>query len=186
MSAILDLPEIRSRVHLWTVREYEKLEDNPAFRYVELIRGIIVEKLPRTPLHSFLTKKLYDLFMRVSAGGFLVRKEEPLRLADSMPEPDVAIVRGNEDDFRSRHPSTASLAVEVAISSVASDRENATLYAEAGVTEYWIVLSEKEQVEVYREPENGVYKTKRIYSLGEAIEEIAVTEQSVLVETLFS
>ena len=186
MSAILDLPEIRSRVHLWTVSEYEKLEDNPAFRHAELIRGIIVEKLPRTPLHSFLTKKLYDLFLRVSASGFLVRKEEPLRLADSMPEPDVAVVCGIEDDFRSRHPSTALLAVEVAISSVAPDRENASLYAEAGVAEYWIVLGEKEQVEVYRQPENGVYKTKRVYSLGESIEDIAVTDQPVSVETLFS
>jgi hypothetical protein len=41
------------------------------------------------------------------------------------------VVRGSESDFRTAHPKTAELAIEVAVSSPELDRENASLYAEA-------------------------------------------------------
>ena len=59
--------------------------------------------------------------------------------------------------------------VKVAVSSAALDRENASLYAEAGVAEYWIVLGIEQQIEVYRQPLGGVYQHKRVYGLGEAL-----------------
>jgi Uma2 family endonuclease len=65
-------------------------------------------------------------------------------------------------DFGAAHPATAELVVEVAVSSPALDRENAVLYAEAGVLEYWIVLARERQVEVYRRPEGGIYKDRQI------------------------
>ena len=76
------------------------------------------------------------------------------------------IVRGGVNDFDAAHPTSAELVVEVAVSSAALDRENASLYAENNVTEYWIVLGEERQIEVYRQPENGVYQRKRLYSVG--------------------
>jgi Uma2 family endonuclease len=87
-----------------------------------------------------------------------VWKEEPLTLADSEPEPDISVVRGTEGDFLATHPTTAELVIEVAVSSAALDRENASLYAEAGVKEYWIVLGSDQRVEVYRRPEAGRYQ----------------------------
>jgi hypothetical protein len=45
------------------------------------------------------------------------------------------------------------LSVEkIAVSNEALDRENAALYPEAGVKEYWIVLGARQQVEAYRFP----------------------------------
>ena len=80
----------------------------------------------------------------------LVRNPElAALLRDRMTDPIVplamevlrrAVVRGERRDFREEHPTTATLVVEVAVSSVAWDRENASLYAEAGVEEYWMVL----------------------------------------------
>ena len=186
MAAILDLPEMRERVRRWTVPEYEKLGDDPAFRRTELIRGIIVNKMSKSPLHSTITTRLYVFLLRTLRREFVARQEQPLRLADSMPEPDVSVMRGTLADFETRHPATAELVVEVAISSVAPDRQNASLYAEAGVTEYWIVLGAEEQVEVYRQPENGVYQTKRLYGRAEVIEGISVMEEAVPVEMLFT
>ena len=49
------------------------------------------------------------------------------------------------------------------------DRENAGLYAEAGVAEYWIVLGAERQVEVYRQPEDGRYQQKQGYSEAETL-----------------
>lgn len=184
MSAILDLPEMRARFHCWTVAEYEKLGDNPAFQRSELIRGNIVEKMSKSPLHSDLATQIYVFLLGVLRDGFVARKEEPLRLADSMPEPDVSVMRGTRSDFRTQHPATASLVVEVAVSSVAPDRENAFMYAEAGVAEYWIVLGESKAVEVYRHPENGVYLEVRTYALGETIPDVQVIGGTVAVSTL--
>ena len=185
MNAIFDLPELRTRVRLWTVAEYEKLGDDPAFRHTELIRGTIVNKMSKSTLHSTVSTRLNNFLLRTLGSAWLVRKEEPLGLADSMPEPDVAVVRGTLEDFATRHPATAALVVEVAVSSVTPDRENAALYAEAGVPEYWIVLAEAGQVEVYRRPEGGTYLEKRTYRRGEVIEAVGVTGGAVAVETLF-
>jgi Uma2 family endonuclease len=79
------------------------------------------------------------------------------------------IVRGEESDFDRKHPTTAELVIEIAVSSAALDRENASLYAEASVAEYWIVLAEEQQIEVYRQPAEGLYRQKRLYSLGETL-----------------
>lgn len=174
MSAILDLPEMRARVHRWTVAEYEKLGDDPAFRRSELIRGIIVEKLSKSPLHSALVRRLYRFLIRALLPCYDVRQEQPMRFADSMPEPDLSVVKSRPDDFETNHPSTAALVVEVAVSSVAPDRENAGIYAEAGIAEYWIVLGERKAVEVYRRPENGVYQDVRTYKQGESIPDVEV------------
>ena len=186
MDAILDLPEMRARVRRWSVPEYEKLGDDPAFRRTELIRGIIVNKVSKSPLHANATTRFYVFLVRAMRPEFVARQEQPLRLVDSMPEPDISVMRGTLSDFDSRHPSTAELVVEVAVSSVAPDRENASLYAEAGITQYWIVLGETEQVEVYRRPVEGVYQERRTYGRNELIEAVTVVDGSVPVDVFFA
>lgn len=52
---------------------------------------------------------------------------------------------------------------------MALDRENASLYAEANVPEYWIILGEKQQIEVYRQPLGGVYQQRQFYGMGETL-----------------
>ena len=186
MGAILDLPEMRAQVHRWAVMEYlDVAEDNAAFQRSELIRGIIVEKMPKSSLHEFLTEGIAEYFRRTARTGFLVRQEASLRLADSVPEPDVAVVVGNREAYRLRKPTTAELVVEVAFTSLALDREKALLYAEAGVVEYWIVLGEEERVEVYRQPTQGIYQKTQSYARGEVIESVGVTAEAVPVDALF-
>jgi Uma2 family endonuclease len=181
------VPEIRASVYHWTVADYRALaEDNPAFHRSELIRGIIVKKEMKTPLHDFMTGRVARVCRQLARGGLVVRQEASLLLTDSVPEPDVAVARGEEEDFRTRHPTTAERVMEIAVTSVAADREKAALYAEAGVGEYWIVLTEAEQVEVYRRPEKGVYLIRRTYRRGEVIEDVGVTDTPVAVESLFA
>lgn len=50
------------------------------------------------------------------------------------------MIKGKEQEFFVAHPTTAERVIEVAVSSPAHDRENVSLFAEAGVKEYWIVL----------------------------------------------
>lgn len=170
MPAILDLPEMRARLSRLNVETYEALTGMGALdKRAELIRGYLVEKMSKSPLHYTLNERLCATFREQSPSGYVVRPEGPLRLSDSEPEPDLAVVRGTANDFLDRHPTTTELVVEAAVSSVALDRENASLYAEAGVPEYWIVLGAEKTIEVYRQPFNGVYQQKRLYASDETL-----------------
>lgn len=171
MSAILEIPEVRRRVSRLTVEEYRRLDEfNENGRRTELIRGIVIEKMSKSPLHWLITKRLYDAILRLLPAGFLARQEGPLTLADSEPEPDICVVAGVEADYAMKHPSTAELVIEVAVSSANLDRENASLYAEAGVKEYWIVLGTERKVEVYSLPETGQYQKRRLFGDQDTIE----------------
>ena len=124
---------------------------------------------------------IYDRFKLQLPAGYSVRHKGPLRLADSEPEPYVVIVRGSDSDFLDRHPTTAAL---VAISSVALDRENAGLYAEAGVEEYWIVMPREQQIEVYRKPEAGTYRDVLVVREG-TLECVGIPGVTVVLADIF-
>ncbi len=137
MPAVLDLPEACTRVLPLSVAAYEALAEMGAVgKRAELIRGVIFEKMPKSPLHRKLARRIFLFLVALRRMGLVVFTGAPLRLTDSEPEPDVMIVRGEVEDFDAHHPTTAALVVEVAVSNAALDRENASLYAEAGVEEY--------------------------------------------------
>jgi Uma2 family endonuclease len=170
MTAILEIPEVRERAAPLSVEGYHLLNEAGVIgKRTELIRGVVIEKMAKSPLHQSISKILYDGIVSLALPGYSVRQDSPLTLRDSEPEPDVAVVLGTDADFQTKHPRSAELAIEVAVSSVALDRENATLYAEAGVKEYWIVLARERQIEVYRNPEGGMYREKRAFSPGEEL-----------------
>lgn len=172
-SAMLDLPEVRARISPITVAQYHQFpEFNENGRRTELIRGIVIEKTPKSPLHTGIASALYDLLRPQVSAGFWLRKEEPLSLRDSAPEPDLTLVRGSRADFTTQHPTTAALVIEIAVTSAAEDRSLASLYAEAGVEEYWIVLPVERWVEIQRRPEAGLYREQTIVE-GEAVLECA-------------
>jgi Uma2 family endonuclease len=153
----------------FTVEEYHQLGEHGAFgRRTELIRGYVFEKPPKSPLHSFIATGLHHRLFPQIPFGYYLRKEEPLTFADSEPEPDVSIVRGSRLDYQRSHPRTALLVVEVAVTTLAEDRELVSLYAEAGVEEYWIVIPRERKVEVYRKPVAGAFLETQIVS-GEAV-----------------
>ncbi|MEO8425640.1 MAG: Uma2 family endonuclease [Verrucomicrobiota bacterium] len=187
MSTILGLPEVRQRVSPLSVAEYHRLgEFNGHGKRTELIRGVVIEKMSKSPLHSTIVSLLYRLFLARLPAGFTVWQEQPLTFMDSEPEPDISVTRGGERDFMEAHPTTAELVVEIAVSSPALDRENAALYAEAGVKEYWIVLGRERQVEVYRRPENGRYQETLVIGMKDALECSSVPGVGIQMAELFA
>src|SRR5438045_9675055 len=116
MTAILDIPEVRQRVSRLSVEEYHRLDEfNKNHRRTELIRGFVIEKMSKSPLHRILASRLYNLFLARLPAGFSVWKEEPLTFLDSEPEPEIALVKGTEADFLSHLPPTAELVVACAV-----------------------------------------------------------------------
>jgi len=162
MSAILEDPAVRSHLHPIPVATYHRLIELGEFEgaKVELLRGMLIEKTPKSPLHCRIVHLLFERVwehVREQSGPWLVKKEDPLTFLDSEPGPDLAVVRGVMDDFDHAHPAMAEWVIEVAVSSLAVDRLKVELYAEAGIREYWIVEPELGAVEVYRRLENGRY-----------------------------
>ena len=73
----------------------------------------------------------------------------------SEPEPDIAVVPGQPRDFED-HPNTAVLVVEVSDTTLHYDRNvKSSLYASAGVGEYWISNVVDRQLEVHVSPGPG-------------------------------
>ena len=145
------------RTRRWTRREYHRLidlgilhEDEP----IELLGGQLVVSEPKSSLHSTAVRLTAEALRSAFGTGWLVNTQDPIAPDDdSEPEPDVAVVPGSISDYRDEHPSNAALVVEVALTSLAFDRRHkGSLYARAGVADYWIVNLIDRIVEVRRRP----------------------------------
>ena len=160
---------IRQRAFSFTVEQYHALgRAGTISQRVELLEGVIVEKMPKSPLHAFLVLVLYKLLQEAISGDVHVRSEQPITCTRSEPEPDLSVVRGNLQDYVQGHPKTAELVIEIAVSSAEIDRRKTAIYAAAGVREYWIVLPETRQIEVHAKLVHSKYSVQRIYNEGQA------------------
>ena len=146
-----------TRTRRFSRAEYERLIELGLFHEderVELIGGELVLGEPKGAEHYTAVVKTARTLAAAFGPDWYVRAEGPIGLDDdSEPEPDVAVVRGAVDDYRRRHPSQAVLMVEVADSTLASDRQRkGSLYARAGLADYWLLNLVDRVLEVYREP----------------------------------
>ena len=141
----------------WSRVEYEKLIELGIFQPgepIELIGGELMVAEPQGAAHYTAIWKSAKALEAAFGPGWIVRTQGPIGLdEESEPEPDVAVVPGRPEDYRSAHPSRPVLTVEVAESSLPSDRERkGSLYARASLQDYWVVNLEDRVLEVYREP----------------------------------
>jgi Uma2 family endonuclease len=187
MLSILEVPAVRRQVAPISVETYHALGEQGLIKQnTELLRGVIIEKTRKSPGHVYVTTLLYELIRAAVGPRLVVRKEDPLTLADSEPEPDIAVVADSPDDYGRAHPRTALLVVEVAVSTVEVDREKAGIYAEAGVAEYWLVLADSATIEVFTQPEGPAYRTRRVVRRDETLASTALPELRVSLEKLFA
>ena len=186
MTALLDLPQVRERVHRLRVADYERLgELGMISEDVELLRGIIVEKMSKSPLHEFVSERLLDLLRELVPDDFRVRQERPLSLEDSVPEPDISVVRGKPSDWVKAHPTSAALVVEIAIASVPLDRNKAEIYAQGAIPEYWLVRAEERQIDVYRKAVEGSYEIKLTLGAADALVCVSIPQVQFKVGEIF-
>ena len=165
MIQILEKPAVRDMVMPMSVEQYHRLSASGVVQEsTELLRGVVIEKMTRSPRHVIVVRRLFKWLSQRSWSGYHVRKEEPLTFADSEPEPDLAIVAGSDEDFEDSHPGSAEFIIEVAITSRELDREKGAVYAEAGVPEFWIVVPDEQVIEVYTGPSDEGYQEVRRHS----------------------
>jgi Uma2 family endonuclease len=150
------LPSPRTR--RWTRVEYERLIELGVFQpgeRLELLDGLLVVREPQGSRHAGTIRRVLAALRRALGAAWQIDSQLPVALdADSEPEPDVAVVPRDPGAYLDAHPSRPVLIVEVADSSYRVDHEHkASLYARAGIADYWIVDLVHDTLEVHRAPE---------------------------------
>ena len=193
--SVIDDLSSEPHIRLWTWEEYYKLAEAGVLRpgeHVELIGGRIVTISPQNNPHANGLLLAYEELRRVFSPGYVVRMQLPLNLnLLSQPEPDIAVVQGTIRDFTSL-PTTALLVVEISESTLAFDRgEKASLYASAGIPEYWVLNLVDRRLEVSRDPiampgqPHGYgYRTCTYYLAVDAVTPLAVGQGRITVADL--
>ena len=144
---------------------------------VELIRGELVQMASKGTPHTVCGAILCQQLDRLLVDR-VVRGQDPITLPDnSEPEPDVVIARGNHLDYLPHHPYPEDilLVIEIADSTLRYDQTTKLgLYAEAGISNYWIVNLNARQLECYSQPYQDAqseynYLNKQIYLPNQSV-----------------
>ncbi len=138
---------------------------------LELLDGVIVEKMPEKPPHTYATDAAQDALRAVLPAGWILRVQHPITLQTSEPEPDLAVARGVRRDYTNRHPGPGDLAliVEAADSSLNRDHNvKRRIYAGAGIPYYWLLDLNGRRLEIYSNPRNGDYGRADFYGPGDS------------------
>jgi Uma2 family endonuclease len=161
--ASTDLP-----IHRLDISAYDRVVASGALEgeHVELLHGLVVDMSPQSPAHAIVLETLVGHF---AASGLRMRVQSPLHIGpDCEPEPDLALL--TQRPPAGAHPSTALLAVEVAVSSQMIDRNvKANLYARAGIPNYWMVDVPGRRVETRTVPGADGYTQCEIYREGSVV-----------------
>ena len=178
-----------------TVAEYDRMiadgyfAPGPQRHRIELIDGELRPMSPIGPLHE----ELVDLITRwcfacLPQSLVRVRIQNSIGIAelDSAPEPDVVCVA--ERSYAARRPQACDvlLVIEVSDSSLGYDRgEKANMFAAAGIADYWVVNIPDCCVEIFRQPENGRYRSHEVFTAPSEIRPLAFPQVAFLLATLF-
>lgn len=155
----------------WSIDEYHRMIQAGVLcdRNVELLEGEIIEMSPETPIHYNTAKRGSKYLEELLANQAEVRFNGPITLANSEPEPDIAIVRLPDSTYNNRHPKPEDIfwLIEVANTSLKKDLElKASIYADAQIQEYWILDLSAQQIIVLRNPQDKQYTQEQIIQAG--------------------
>ena len=157
----------------------------------ELIEGELIDKMGQNPPHAQAVRRMFarlsPLFSRE-----LMQVQAPIECAvvdrdRSLPEPDVAILAEDKEEFGTRHPrgDETILVVEVADSSIRLDRTTKRdLYARAGVPEYWVLDISFRRLVLHRNPADGTYRETATLTESDSVACAARPDQPISVREL--
>jgi Uma2 family endonuclease len=141
----------------------------------ELLEGVITYKMTHNPPHDCTISLLQAELQARLPAEWLLRIQSSVTLADSEPEPDLAVARGPARRYQRAHPGPRDLplVIEVADTTLLQDRnDKGRAYARARIPVYWVVNLNAHSIEVYTEPRAGrspVYRQRRDYHEDQAV-----------------
>ena len=184
-------PKLECETRKFTVEEYYRMAEvgilHPDER-VELLEGAIISMPPIGPLHNSGVDRSNFQFGQSNAGRYIVRAQGAIRLNDnSEPEPDVALLRFQEDFYATNQPTPENilLVIEVSDSSLTYDRDvKVNLYAQAIIPETWIMNLVDDCIEAFTGPGPEGYANHAVYRRGDRIAPSTLPDVEFAVEDL--
>ncbi|KAB8330781.1 Uma2 family endonuclease [Scytonema tolypothrichoides VB-61278] len=165
----------------FTIAEYERLAELGFFREderVELINGEIISMVSKGRPHSVCETRLERELYKLVGERVILRGQQPIIIPNyNEPEPDRVIAQNRDDDYLGAHPSPTDilLLIEIADSSLKYDQEvKLPIYAQAGVSNYWIFNLVDSCLECYSESYQDLqgkfgYRRKLIFLPNESV-----------------
>jgi len=139
----------------------------------EIIDGYLIDKMSIGSKRAGTVNRLNQTLVFLLGGKAVVAVQNPIHIDDyNEPEPDIAMLKPREDFYTESLPAPQDvlLLIEVSDSTLEYDRDiKRTLYAEAGIAEFWLVNLKENTVERYSSPKNGNYRLAEILEVGETI-----------------
>jgi len=161
----------------FSVEDYHTLVETGVIKptdKVELIKGQIITMSPIKSPHAACVRRLGNILRKIFGDKAIISEQNPIALGThSEPEPDVAVLSYQEDNYEESHPTEKDvfIAIEVANTTQKYDRETKMpLYAEYGIPEAWVIDLVAKTIEVYSKPMNGEYGDKRTFKRGDVLE----------------
>jgi Uma2 family endonuclease len=143
----------------FTIDEYHRLIELEFLKEsdrIELIRGELIQMVAKGTPHTVCGSILCRQLDRLLGDHAVIRGQDPITLpSQSEPEPDVAVARGKDEDYLAHHPYPEDIFLVIEISDSTLDYDQTTklkIYAEAAISDYWIVNLNVRQLERYSQP----------------------------------
>jgi Uma2 family endonuclease len=166
-----------------TVKEYDAMIENGVFDendQIELLNGVIIEKMPKGTKHSAATYRIARKFFKLFDDVAVIRVQDAIWLDEfSEPEPDIVLAAPKDDEYENSHPTPDEIFVilEVSDSTLSYDRNTKSLaYARAGIRQYLVLNVPEKTLEDYREPNADGFQSKQTLRAGQKFNLVAFPE----------
>ena len=150
----------------WSLTDYHQIVESGVLDqcHVELINGEIIKIYPEGEPHAYCSDEAGEYLTSLLGERAKVHHAKLITLPDSAsePEPDIVIVQCLGRVYRQHHPYPENIfgVIEYANSSLTKDLEVKTkVYAQAGISEYWVVNLKTMELMVMRIPTHGSYQS---------------------------
>ncbi|WP_017318063.1 Uma2 family endonuclease [Mastigocladopsis repens] len=173
----------------WTIERYHRAIEAGIFddQPIELLRGDLIVMPPEREPHAYYNTEAADYLRTLLGERAKIRDAKPVTLPNnSEPAPDVAIVKPLGEVYLEHHPYPEDIFWIIEFSNATLSKnlgEKKEIYAEAGITEYWVVNLKYKQLQVFRDLKNGQYKTELTLTT-DTIAPLAFPDVSLQVERL--
>jgi len=178
LPAKLDPPRKR-----WTRKDCEALSGMPDWKCLELVEGELINKMGQNPPHVISAALLVN-WLKSVFGALRVLQESPIDVAPednptNEPQPDLIVLKRDFLHFTKVHPQPRDLELVVEVADTKlyfALTTKASLYARAGIADYWVLDIAGRRMIVYREPREGRYSSVVVYGSDESVAPLAAPE----------
>ncbi|WP_310488869.1 Uma2 family endonuclease [Chamaesiphon sp. VAR_69_metabat_338] len=174
----------------WSVDDYQKMIATGLLdgRSVELINGAIIQMVPAGIADAFCCRGTAKYLRTILGDRAEISEAHPISLpSDSEPEPDIAVLKTPDTLYQNRHPQPDDIfwLIEIANTTLVNDlgvkRE---LYAQAGISEYWVMNLQTSELKVFRDLSANEYRSEISLDSG-TISPLAFPDLAIDLSRLF-